>query len=176
MNIGPPSTAAAAAAWFAVHTKPREEERALEFLAMKRITAFLPRLLAVHRHGSRRWQTADPLFPGYLFARFSPEPHIVATVHWTPGVRRLLWDASRPTPVPDDAVAYLQSRTTHAGVIDPGTRFHPGMRVRIRRGPLVFLEGIIERPTSRDERVRVLLELLHTRVAVEVDTDDLETT
>jgi len=163
-----------AALWFAVHTKPRAEERAVEFLSLKGITTFLPRLLVSHRHGSRRWQAAEPLFPGYLFARCLPEPRALSAVRWTPGVKTLLWDGTQPVPVPDDVVAYLQARSADRGVIVPGPRFQPGMRVRLRRGPLEFLEGIIERPASRSQRVRVLLQLLNTQVSVEVDADDLE--
>ena len=160
--------------WYAVHTKSREESRALQFLSLKGITTFLPRLLVNHRHGSRRWQAAEPLFPGYLFARFIPEPGVLTAVQWTPGVKRVLWDGTGPAPVPDDVVAYLQDRGAGTGMIVPGPRFTPGMRVRIRRGPLEHLEGIIERPASRSQRIRVLLELLRTEVSVEVDLDDLE--
>lgn len=160
--------------WFAIHTKPREEPRARRFLDLAGITTFLPRLLVSHRHGSRRWQAAEPLFPGYLFARFPPAPGVLSAVRWTPGVKHVLWESARPTPVPDGVVAYLQARAEATGVIVPGPRFTPGMRVRIRTGPLEYLEGIIDRPVPGRLRVRVLLELLRTVVPVEVDIDDLE--
>ena len=86
----------------------------------------------------------------------------------------VLWDGCGPAPVPDDVIGYLQERMAETGVIVPGPRFVPGMRVRIRRGPLEHLEGIIERPASRSQRIRVLLGLLQTEVSVEVDMDDLE--
>jgi len=160
--------------WFAVHTKSREETRAARFLDLKGITTFLPRLLVAHRHGSRRWQAAEPLFPGYLFARFLPEPGVFSAVCWTPGVKHVLWSNTGPAPVPDDVVMYLQARAGASGVIVRGPRFRPGMRVRVRAGPLEHLEGIIDRPVSGRQRVRVLLELLRTVVPVEVDIDDLE--
>jgi hypothetical protein len=37
-----------------------------------------------------------------------------------------------------------------------------------------MLEGIIERPATREDRVRVLLTLVNILVAVEVDADVLE--
>jgi len=160
--------------WFALHTRAREESRAVRFLDLKGIPTFLPLLLVCHRHGSRRWQAAEPLFPGYLFARFPPEPDVLSTIRWTPGVKHVLWNGSEPTPVPDDIVAYLRARTGATGVIVPGPRFRPGMRVRVRSGPLEHLEGIIDRPVPGRQRVRVLLQLLRTEVPVEVDIDDLE--
>ncbi|MDQ7844538.1 MAG: transcription termination/antitermination NusG family protein [Armatimonadota bacterium] len=165
---------AASLQWFAVHTKPREEGRAARLLGLKGITTFLPRLLVSHRHGSRRWQAAEPLFPGYLFARFLSDAQVLSVVRWTPGVKYVLGDGRSPAPVPEDVVAYLQARAGESGVIVPQMRFRPGMRVRIRAGPLEFLEGIIDRPVPGRQRVRVLLELLRTVVSVEVDVDDLE--
>ncbi len=160
--------------WYVIQTKPRAEGKSLAFLDQKNIPTFLPRLLVNHRHGSRRWQAAEPLFPGYLFARFVAEPQILSSIRWTPGIKQVLWDGADPTPVPDDVVAYLQQRAGESGVIVPGPRFAPGMRVRIASGPLVHLEGIIENPTPRRDRVRVLLELLNHQVSVEVDAEVVE--
>lgn len=50
----------------------------------------------------------------------------------------------------------------------------PDMRVRLRSGPLVHLEGIIDRPASRADRVRLFVEIMNRRVAVEVDVHELE--
>lgn len=52
----------------------------------------------------------------------------------------------------------------------------PGRRVRFTSGPLAHLEGILERPASRADRVRVLLELGNMSVSVEVGIEDLEPT
>lgn len=173
-NLNSGSSNGLTAHWYAIHTKPREEERAILFLARKDVLTFLPRLLVNRRHGSHRWQAVEPLFPGYLFARFAPEPYIVEAVRWTPGVKQLLWDGTEPVPVPDDVVEYLQWRSAESGLIVPGPRLKYGMRVRITSGPLEHLEGIIERPPSSRQRVRVLLELLNTHVPVEADAEDLE--
>lgn len=166
----------ASLSWYVAQTKTRAEGKASQLLGLKAIQTFLPRLLVHRRHGSRRWEALEPLFPGYLFARFSPRPDIIASVRWTPGVRSLLGDEDGPEPVPDEVVRYLQGRVGDCGYIVPGQPFAPGMRVRFRRGPFVLLEGIIERPASRDDRVRVLLTLVRTAVTVEADIDDLEQT
>jgi transcription antitermination factor NusG len=76
--------------------------------------------------------------------------------------------------VPDEIIFYLQDRVGGSGVLLPDPQFVPGVRVRLRSGPLAHLEGIIERPTSRAHRVRVLLHLLNSQVSVEVDEEDLE--
>ncbi len=162
--------------WYVVQTKPRAEEKAVNFLCRRTITTFLPRLLVHRREGSRRWQAPEPLFPGYLFAHFVPEPQLVDRIRWTPGVKKILGDGEAPIPVPEEVVLSLQERGGERGCIVPGPRFAPGMRVRFKGGALVHLEGIIERPASRADRVRVLLELLNTRASVEVDIAELERT
>jgi transcriptional antiterminator RfaH len=159
-----------------VQTKARAEQKAVEFLARKGIPTFVPRLLVRRRHGSRRWYALEPLFPGYLFARFVPLPDLIDRVRWTPGVRRLLGDEDGPAPLPDGVVVYLQERQGAAGFISPGQTLRPGTPVRFRHGPFALLEGIIDRPVSRADRVRVLLTLVNTSVAVEVHIDDLEET
>ncbi len=159
-----------------VQTKARAEQRAVEFLGRKAVSTFIPRLLVRHRHGSRRWYALEPLFPGYLFAHFVPLSHVVSRVRWTPGVRRLLGNDGAPVSVPDDVVLYLQERQGPAGFITPGQPLRPGTAVRFRHGPFALLEGIIERPASGADRVRVLLTLVSTPLAVEAPIDDLEQT
>ena len=168
------ATDAVDAKWFAVQTKPKAEEKAISFLSLKSVPTFLPRLLVRRRHGSRRWQALEPLFPSYLFAKFAPEPRMIDSVRWTPGVRKVLGDEEAPISVPEEVVEFLLARVSQRGFILPGQAFAPGMKVRFKGGPLAYLEGIIERPASRAERVRVLLELLNQRVSVEVDINELE--
>ncbi len=160
--------------WYAIQTKPHAEEKAVSFLSMKTITTFLPRLLVHHRHGSRRWQAPEPLFPGYLFAQFAPDPQVIDQVRWTPGVKKILGDEDAPIPVPEEVVVSLRERVGERGFIIPGPIFATGTRVRFKGGPLAYLEGIIERPPSPAARVRVLLQLLNTKVSVEVAASELE--
>lgn len=163
-----------AAAWYAVQTKPREETKALGFLARKTIPGFLPRLLVQRRHGSRRWQALEPLFPGYLFVHIAPEPGALDQVRWTPGVRRILGNDEHPVAVPDDVISFLQERVGARGFIEPDPSILPGTRVRFLEGPFAHLEGLAERGGPRAKRVRVLLSLMNAHVSVEADVADLE--
>lgn len=161
--------------WFAVETKPRSEKRVLDHLRHPEITTFLPEFRVQRRHGSRRWQALEPLFPGYLFARFRLESDIVDKVRWTPGVRRLLGDGENPTAVPDDVIDYLLERIGESGYVATDVGMVAGTKVRFRNGPFALLEGIIERRASRSDRVRVLLQILNAAVPVEVSVAELET-
>lgn len=161
-------------AWFVIRTKPRAEERAADSLRERSVIPFLPCLLVRRRHGSRRWQALEPLFPGYLFARFAPHAEVIARIRWAPGVKHVLGNEGGPMPVPEEVVQHLQERAGERGYILPEPSFTPGMRVRIKNGPMAHLEGIIERSASQAERVRVLLHLINMQVPIEVDSAVLE--
>jgi transcription antitermination factor NusG len=167
-------TRTATPVWCVVQTKPRLEERVLGLLLERTITPFLPRLRVWRRHGSRRWEVLEPLFPGYVFCHVDRRPEILAQVRWAPGVKRILGDEDGPIPVPEEVIHHLQERQGPEGYIVPSPSFIPGTRVRVTSGPLLYLEGIIERPASRAERVRVLLQIMGRYVPVEVDVAHLE--
>lgn len=159
--------------WFVAHVKPRQEEAVCARCAEHGVETFVPKLPVWRRHGSRRWQATEPLFPGYVFLRFCPDPALLYRVRWTRGVKRLLGSEDGPTPVDDEVVAYLQARTGPEGYIVPSSRLLPGTRVRFTGGPFALLEGIIDRPATKAERVRVLLQLCGTVVRVEVGVEEL---
>jgi transcription antitermination factor NusG len=95
-------------------------------------------------------------------------------ITWTPGVRGVLGAGERPLPVPNEVIISIQERAAPLGFIRVRSPFEPGTPVRVLDGPLAGLNGLLERPTSRDGRVRVLLEILNQRVPIEMDALALE--
>lgn len=170
---GPVTHEIEGARWFVAHVKPRQEDAVCWRLGYKGVVTFLPRLLTRRRHGSRRWEAIEPLFPGYVFVRFPLDAGVLYRVRWTPGIRRLLGNEEGPTPIEDAVVAYLQERMGELGYIVPRRELRPGDRVRFRDGPFAMLEGVIDRLASRSERVQVLLRLCGTLVRVQVGVDAL---
>ncbi len=165
------------AAWYAVQVKRYEEHRVARRLALKPVPTFLPLIEARRRNGARGSTRLEPLFPGYLFVQMPAievDPKHWHVVRWTPGVRRILGTEATPVPILIEAIETIRARVSELGFVRPGTRFTPGARVRIRSGPLEGLEAIFERPTSKDGRVRVLLELLGQVGRAEVDESSLD--
>ncbi len=174
LTAGSLSPEGAVARWFVAYVKPRQEEAVCWRLRLRGIATFLPRLLVQRRHGSRRWEAVEPLFPGYMFLQTTGDPAALYRARWTPGVKRLLGAEEDPTPVEDEVLAYLRERMGDRGYIVPRRELVPGTRVRFREGPFALLEGVIDRPASRAERVRVLLRLCGVVVPVEVRLEELE--
>jgi|GEM_PF-168232 transcriptional antiterminator RfaH len=162
--------------WYVVQTKPHNESRFIAHLRLRtrEVDVFLPKIEVVRKRRGRRITTLEPLFPSYLFLHMHIDPITWEAVRWAPGVRRILGDGERPLEVPEDLIQTIWERVSPLGFVRVGLNFTRGMRVRVKNGPFAGLEGIFERPTSRKERVRVLLEILGTLAPVEIDPLDLE--
>ena len=158
--------------WFAVYTTCRHEKRVAAHLERRAVSHYLPlyRSRRTWRDGSN--VTLDlPLFPGYIFVQIRrPERIRVLEV---PGV---LWivgsSGSHPTPLPDFEIEALRSALDPLKVVPYPTLF-AGQRVRICRGPLAGIEGIIVRQKN-GFRIVITLELIMQSIAVEVDANDVE--
>lgn len=161
--------------WYAVRTKPRHENRVLHWLRVRGgLPVFLPKVEETRKRRSRRVTVVEPLFPSYLFVqmRFEPEPW--HTVRWAPGVKQIVGTEDEPTPVPAEAMQLLIDRCGTDDVIQWRPSFRAGEPVRVVNGPFAGFDGILDRPTCRGERVRVLLRLLGSATPVEMDVTDIE--
>ena len=86
--------------WYAVQTKPRQEQVAVTHLERQHFEIFLPRIRAA-RHRRGRWQsTIEPLFPGYLFVQLEFGAQNTAPIRSTRGVIGLVRFGGEPQPVP----------------------------------------------------------------------------
>lgn len=161
--------------WYVVQTKPRQEDRVQRWLQERGgFPVFLPRIEDRRRRRSGCVTVVEPLFPSYLFVQMTLRPERWSAVRWTPGVRRVVGVGEMPTPVPPEAIRILMDRCASGDVIRWRPWFQPGAAIRVVHGPFAGLEGILERPTSQSERVRVLLRLLGSVTPVEMDITDIE--
>jgi transcription antitermination factor NusG len=166
-----PSATSPAGEWYAIHTRPRHEKRVAEELRLRSVEEFLP----VHRcrHKWNNGVVADlqlPLFPGYLFARFSGYERL--RLLQVPGILGLAVTTSRPTAVPEEAIQTLRALTDTLRV-EPHPFLNEGDRVRIIAGPLAGMEGILTR-RKQELRVVLSLEIIMRSIAVEVSELDIE--
>jgi len=160
-------------AWYAIHTKPRQEEVAAGQLGRRGVEVFLPRVTERRRGEPPR---VRPFFPGYLFVRADLAAVGISTLQWVPGVCRLVAFGGVPARVPEEAIALIRRQLAQIEAQGgfPRMRFRPGERVRVREGPLAGLEGIFEGPVRPAERVRILLRFLGECNRAVVPLDMLE--
>lgn len=141
--------------WYVVHTKPREEFRALEQLRNQHYTCFLPTLSREKIRRGRLETCVEPLFSQYLFIRLNSVADNWMPIRSTRGVRQLLSFGGRLATLPDACVEALHdaSRTLHLRA------FEQGDRVTILQGPFAGLEGIYHLPDG-NARALVLVQLM----------------
>ena len=156
--------------WYVIRTKPRNEELAELYLSSHGLTTFLP-LMQTCR--GRSGNDMTPLFPGYLFARFDVKENY-PLVKWGKGVNAILGYGRYPTPLADEVISIIKSRTNENNVVKIAYQLNKNDCVRIRSGPLKDLLGIFDRWVSDSGRVRVLLNLIGYQASVDLHYSQLE--
>lgn len=159
--------------WYVVRTKPRREHYAQEQLVRRGVETFFPRLVETARF--RPEPLIGPLFPTYLFARVRLDVQYTSVI-WTPGVRHLVAFGDVPTPLDDGVVEFIRERCGKEGIARMAPSFRDGDAVRVRRGPLEGLVGVVEGGMSGQSRVHVLMEILRRQTRVSVPVELLERT
>jgi transcriptional antiterminator RfaH len=157
--------------WFAIQTHPGTEGMAASRLQTLPVETLLPLTRKRIRHATRAARIAvRPLFPGYLFGRFSPATSLRA-VKYSRGVLRVVGAADRPSPVEDAIVASIRARVGADGCIELTERpLTAGDAVRISAGPLIGWAGIFDSELSDAQRVVILIETLQQgRVVIRRD-------
>ncbi len=124
-------------AWYVVHTKPRQEARALENLQNQGFNCFLP-TLQVQKLRNQKVQTiTEPMFSRYLFIQLDDQTQNWGPIRSTLGVSKLVSFGPQPAKVPPEFIAFLKEAP--AEIIE--RMFAPGDTVQVASGPLKGLEG-----------------------------------
>ena len=152
--------------WYAVETRHYREKNVAELLQGKGLETFLP-TYEEPRQWSDRIKVAElPLFPGYLFCRLNGERRM--PILSTPGVRKIVSFGKTPVPVPEDEIEAVQQFIKSKLKIQPWPFLEIGQKVRIQKGPLAGVDGILQEFRG-NYRVVVSISLLQRSVAAELD-------
>jgi transcriptional antiterminator NusG len=156
--------------WFALTVRPNHERTAERALSNQGIEAYLPLYRTRRQWSDRVVDAAAPLFPGYLFCRFSPRERL--RVLSSTGVRAIVGTRHDPLPVDDSEISNVRALVSSGRPILPWPYLRVGERVTIREGPLASLSGVVVRAKNQ-WRVVVSVEALSCSVSVELDADVL---
>ncbi len=146
--------------WHVIHTKPRQEQRALLNLQQQGYTCYLPLLATEKLRRGTKAVVQEPLFARYLFLQVDPAKtgQSWGSIRSTLGVSRLVTFGAEPAKASTELIDSL--RTTSASAHAQPTRlFTTGDRVQIKEGPFMGLEGIYHMDDG-ERRAMVLMELL----------------
>ncbi len=143
--------------WYAVYTKPKEEERAESNLRAWGLKTVMPKFeeLEYSRGSGKPRTTVKNLFPRYLFAQFNCEASL-HRVNYTRGVCGVVSFGQKPCPIDDFIIETIQSQIGEGGVVNVQA-LYPGDRVTLESGSFKGLEGTVQRTTPDQDYVVVLL-------------------
>ncbi len=128
---------------------------------------------SVHTWKDRRKRLEMPLFPGYVFVRVAIEKRLSVLV--VPGVVRLVGFDNRPVPLADEEIESLRTIVNYRLRSEPHPFLAVGRKVRIKRGALEGMTGILVRKKGR-VRLLISIDLIRLSAIVEVDSADVEST
>jgi len=156
--------------WYALVVKPNHEKAVFEHLSVSAYEAVLPLYRSRRRWSDRVKEVTLPLFPGYVFCRFSYRSRV--RVLRIPSVRSVVAAGSEPAPIPDWEIEAIQAVIRSGLPVKPWPFLKVGQRVVVTAGPLRGVEGILVE-FRKTWQVIVSVELLQRSVATEVDLDSV---
>jgi transcription antitermination factor NusG len=157
-------------AWYALVVKPNHEKAVFEHLSVSLYETVLPLYRSRRRWSDRVKEVTLPLFPGYVFCRFSYRNRV--RVLRVPGVRSVVNNGLEPAPIPAREIESIQAVARSGLPVKPWPFLKVGQRVVMTAGPLRGLEGILVE-FRKTWHVIVSVELLQRSVAAEVDIDSV---
>lgn len=159
--------------WYLIHTKPRQEQVALENLDRQGYQCYLPRLPAEKLVQGSLIVADKPLFPRYLFIRLGLDftSQSWAPIRSTLGVSTLVRFGAEPAKVADELIEILRANEARR-TGSPEKLFKLGDRVRLTDYPFAGIEGIYQ-IAEGERRVMVLIEILSKPVKVPVSLASL---
>jgi transcription antitermination factor NusG len=170
VTVAPFLDETAEARWYAVYTCARHEKRVAEQMERRRLNGFVPVYRATHRWKDRRKEVILALFPSYVFVHVALQDRV--RVLEIPGVVNIVGSQGKPIPLPEEEIEPFRCASGSVRM-EPHPYLRTGLRVRLRRGPMTGLEGILLR-RKEGLRLVVSIEILMRSVAVEVGESDVE--
>jgi transcription antitermination factor NusG len=157
--------------WWALYTRHQHEKTVAEVLTAKGLEVFLPLYHSMRRWKDRRKIISLPLFPCYVFVRGGVNYRL--PIITTPGVFMILSKGNHEAIIPEAEIEAIRSAVEDPLHVEPHPFLRCGERVRIRRGTLEGVEGILVR---KKNTIRLILsvDMLALSVSVEIDAEDVE--
>jgi transcriptional antiterminator RfaH len=149
-------TASDPLSWYAIHTKPKEENRAGDNLHAWNVETFTPQ---IREHRCNQFAVkptygSKPLFPRYIFARFAAS--MLQKVRFTRGVQNIVEFGRVPAQIDDEIIEVIKSRMKN-GFVKIDDDLKAGDEVIIKDGPLKSFVGVFKHQVGSSDRVLIML-------------------
>ncbi len=157
--------------WFGIHTRSNQEKVTAKVLSFKGYEQYLPTYKLRKRWSDRIVETDRPLFPGYVFCRFDPKVRL--PILTTPGVVSVVGFGNEPAAIDNVEIEAVQAIIESGLHAEPCPFLREGQKIRINKGSLLGLEGLLLRKKS-EWRMVVSVAMLQRSISVEIDREWIE--
>jgi len=157
--------------WWALYTRHQHEKAVAEMLGAKGFEVFLPVYQSQRRWKDRVKLLSLPLFPCYVFVRGGLDRRTHAVM--TPGVHMVLSIGDQAVNIDNSEVQAIRRTVEGPFRVEPHPYLQCGDRVRVKRGSLEGLTGILVRKKNLC-RLVLSVDMLERSVGVEIDAADVE--
>jgi len=158
--------------WYAVFTRSHFEKKLASELTAKGVENYVPLFQELHQWKDRKKLVELPVFPSYVFAHFVDTGAQRLQILKCPGTVRILGIEGRLEPIPELEIESIRRLLS----ADVPCFAHPflkeGAWVRVKRGSLKGLEGLLVRVKNKT-RLVLSVTLLSQAVATEIDIHDV---
>lgn len=168
--------------WYAVHTYSNYEQRVKAALEKATVSQGLEDKVdeilvpTVDQKKSGGKTQIRRVMPGYILVHIELDEETWHLIVDTDYVTGFVGDKTNPMPIPDHEVAKLKQQVED-GVISKKQvqTFEQGVTVRIKEGPFMNFQGIVEEVREDKRKLRVLVTIFGRATPVEVGFDQVET-
>lgn len=157
--------------WWALYTRHQHEKTVADMLTAKGFDVFLPLYESTRRWRDRTKILSLPLFPCYVFVRGGLDRKLQVVT--TPGIHMILYRGDRVATIPNMEIEAIQRAVAGSYRVEPHPFLKCGMTVRVVRGALEGVKGILIRKKNQC-RLILSVDMLAQAVAVEVHAADVE--
>jgi transcription antitermination factor NusG len=157
--------------WWALYTRHQHEKAVAEMLSAKDFEVFLPLYDSMRRWKDRKKLITLPLFPCYVFVRGGLNRRLQVVM--TPGVHTILFRGEQVAIIPESEIQAIRMAVEGHFRVEPHPFLKCGERVRVIRGSLEGVEGILVRKKNL-YRLVLSVDMMAQSVAVEIDASDVE--
>ena len=162
---------AGSSGWWALYTRHQHEKTVATVLSAKGFEVFLPLYESTRRWKDRSKMITLPLFPCYVFIRGGL--HRRLQVMTTSGVHMALLSGDHVAIIPEGEIQAIRRAVEGAHRVEPHPFLKCGERVRVTRGSLEGVEGILVRKKNL-YRLILSVDMMAKSVAMEIDAADVE--
>lgn len=170
--------------WYVIHTQTGSEEKAKAGLESRMRTTKLKEYIAEVvvpteqvseiRSGKKRI-TERKFFPGYIIIRMEMNKESWYLVKSTPGITGFIGPGRRPTPISEEEVDSIISRTEDTETKPtPKVTFEIGESVRIAQGPFANFNGEVMEVYPDRGKLKVSVSIFGRATLVELEYWQIE--